>query len=486
MRSRLGPGLIAAVLAGTVFSCSPAPTRSPGPTTSVAAETNAPTRTVAPAESPGESPGPEPTPPASEPPGGSIVPGSVNRTSMNVSVTYDVKTLISVGSRRVEMTTLLRLTNQSGDGIDRLDLNTVAARLGNLRITETSVDDKRVKPRVHDQTITVPLGGVLPDGASTQVRIGYRASLRGDLAKADWLFTSAGGTLALHRWIPWVSRGTPFDHGNDGFPFVTPSSRRVDIEIVTDAPMDLAAPAREITEVPAGAGRAWAFSMENVRDLSIVLAPKLDLLRGEAKGVPIRVYVRPGSPNGPRLLSLAEGAVRAITDQVGVDYPWPALSVVETQGGEGLESPGLVWIPRSKDSANRAYAVYHTIAHQWFYGIVGYDQRAQPFAGEGISDLLARTALGILRPSHCPVARLDRPITAYSDACYYEVVQVQGGLLLERVRQRMGGHFWAAVRAYLEAHRFTIGGTKQLLSALQEASPTSLESLLRPRFPSLY
>jgi hypothetical protein len=480
-------GLVVAVLAGAVAACSLFPSDSARPTTIVAAETDSP--------SPGETQSTpletqtvEPSPATSEPPPVTgIVPGSVNRTSLLLDASYDVKALLSAGSGRIEMATLLRVTNNSGDGIDRLELNTIAARLGDLRITEATVDDAKVRVSIKDQTLIVPLGGVLPDGGAAAVRIGYKASLRSDFAASNWMFTHADGVLALNRWIPWVSQAVPFARPNDAPPFVTPTSPRVDVEIVTDEPMDLASSAKSVVEVPAGAGRAWAFSVEDVRDLSVVLAPRFEVFRGEAKGVPIRAYVRPGSPNGNRLVAMAEDALRTYTDQLGVDYPWPTLSVVETEGGEGLETPGLIWVPRTKDNLNRTYVTYHLVAHQWFYGLVGSNAQADPFAGDGMSDLLARIATGTLRASRCPTTRLDRAVTAYAGNCYYEVVQVQGGLLLDDVRQRMGSsRFYAGVRAYLEANRFGIGGTRKLLAALEKASSTGLAALFRVRFPSLY
>lgn len=484
-----GTGLIAAVLALSVAACSilPSESRPPAPTTVVAGETDTPPPSLEATPAPTESPVVEPSPAASEPPLTGIVPGSVNRTSLRLDVTYDVKTLITVASGKVEMATLLRITNASGDGIDRLELNTIAARLDGLRITESTVDDAPVKVKVEGQTLVVPLGGILPDGASTAVRVGYRATLRPRLSGSDWMFSRAGGTLAMHRWIPWISRKTPFDRPNDGEPFVTPTSAKVDVEIVTDERMDLAAPADKIVEVPAGSGRAWAFSMENVRDVSVVLAPSFNVVKAQSAGVPIRVYTRPGSSNQARLLALARDAVRASSDQLDVDYPWPGLAVVETQGGESLETPALVWLPRTENALNRTYMVHHEIAQQWFSGLVGNNQQAEPFADEAMADLMARTTLGLLRPSRCPTARLDRALTAYSGNCYYETIFVQGGLVLDDIRSRMGsGRFWGAVRAYLENNAHGIGGTRQLLGALQEASDVNLEPLLRARFPALY
>jgi hypothetical protein len=467
-------------------ACTPAP--SPvRPTTQVAAETGSPTPEATQPPPPTAEPSPGPTTDPNEPPPPSIEPGDVDRASLNVSATYDVNALISVGSGAIEMAARIEVTNESGEGIDRLELNTVAARLGGIKVTESSVDGKHVRTRVNDQTLIMPLDGVLPDGASATILIGYRGRLTRGLTGSDWMFSNVGGTIAMHRWIPWVSRAIPFGRPNDGLPFVTVTSPSVEVEIVTDTPMVLAAPAADVAKLTAGRGQAWAFTLENVRDVSVVLAPDFGVLEGEVKGVPIRVYSRYGAFNRDQLLGLAEAAVRADSDLLGVDYPWTVLTVVETEGGEGLAAPGVIWVPKNLDSLNRTYTVHHVVAHQWFDGLVGHNQRTDPFAGDGMADMLARTATGNFRPSSCPTTRLDLAVTGYSAGCYYETVQVQGGLVLDSIRQQMGSNqFWAAVHDYLEEYRYEIGGTKELLDTLRAASDGAIGPILRSRFPGLY
>ena len=470
---------------------SPDPTREPQapptdePTTVPSAEP-----TGQPSAEPSVEPSVEPSqgPPAT--PGTvvtAIVPGAVDRSSLAVNASYRVNAEITVHSGALDVSTRIQARNDSGEGIDRLELNTVAARLGNIRVTAATVDDVPVKVTVRDQTLIVPLGGILPAGASATVRVAYRAKLQSDLTNSDWMFSRAGGTLALYRWIPWVSKALPFDRPNTGDPFVTASSPQVDVEILTDERMTLAAPAAKVDTFAAGAGSAWSFTMHDVRDVSVLLAPDFEVARGEAAGIPIRAYTRPGGHSGFDLVQLAEGAVEAEAKRLGVAFPLTTLVIVETEGGASIESPGLVWVTSRVDTRNREYAVYHGIAQQWFYGVVGNNQRAEPFADEAPADLLARTILGSLRSSACGRENLDGSIAAYSRGCYYEVVFVQGGGFLDDVRQRMGTKpFWEALGAYVEANRNGIGGTKQLLDVLRAGSDVNLMPLLKARFPSLY
>lgn len=433
---------------------------------------------------------PEPSPAATVgPPTAGLTPGSVNRSSLDLSVRYDVNAALTVATGALDVSTALVVTNVGKESIDRLELNTVAARLGRLRVTNATVDGRRAKVRVKDQTLVVPLGGLLKPNATTTVLLTYRATLRTGLTGSDWMFTRAGGTIALYRWIPWVSRAVPFDRPNQGDPFVTVSSPEVSVELLTDFPLVLASPATDVAQFAAGSGNAWAFTLHDVRDVSLVLAPDFEVRKATVGGVVVKAYGRSGSFAADRLLELTTQALNQERSVLGADYPWPALVAVETQGGEAMESPGVVWIPRTLDSLNRNYLLHQKVAHQWFYGLVGNDQRNDPFLDEAPADLLARTALNMFRPTRCSRVALDGSIGNYNGRCYYEVVYVQGGLLLDEVRARIGtNRFWKTLAAFVDDHRFGIATTRDLLDALEEAAPEGVD--LRPlfvaRFPSLY
>ncbi len=167
-------------------------------------------------------------------------------------------------------------------------------------------------------------------------------------------------------------------------------------------------------------------------------------------------------------------------------YPYPTFVVAETGGGSGMESPGLIWIPRGLGAGQLPWLVSHETAHQWFYSLVGNDQARQPFADEAMADFLARYLTGTQRASRCATATLDRSIYRYSKACYFETVYVQGGRVLDALRKRMGGtRFWAGIRDYLATNRFGLGGTKLLLDTLDAHTPLDLVGPIRPRFPGI-
>jgi hypothetical protein len=401
--------------------------------------------------------------------------------SIKLDATYDARLRISWAHHRIKVDASLTIRNVSGAGVSRVDLNTIAARLGSMRLDPVTVDGVAVKATIDDQTILVPLGFVLPNGGTTVVRVRYVATLRTSLSGSNWLFTKANGIVDLYRWLPWVSRTTPFDRPNHGDPFVTPSSRHVRVTIVTDRKLDLATSGGR-TSVSSD-GLTQVFEATNVRDFTVTAATDYHTISRTVGDNVIRVYYRSGAP-ASTMLDAAADAFAAYEARLGA-YPYKVFKVVQSAGAYGMESPGLIWIPTGAPRANLRYLVSHETAHQWFYSLVGNDQARAPFADEAATDFMARYVTGLKRGSRCSTGRLDRDIYHYSSACYYERIYIQGGNLLDAARRTMGSTaFWAALKGYVADHRFGLSDTPTLLRALDDGTPKDLDALLfGERFP---
>ena len=409
-----------------------------------------------------------------------IVPGTVDRSSLAVEARYDVRATLRFANRSLAVDERIAIVNRDSEPIDRLDLNSVLARIGALAITTATVDGVAVRPSVTDQTIRLPLGGVLPPGEAAEVRLVFTARFGTRLDASRWLFTSYGSTWAAYRWLPWVSAARPFDRANHGDPFITASSPSVRVTITTDRSTRIATNGRRASLT----GRTHVFVAENVRDFTFVADSRFGATAAHVGDTRVLVYART-SARRATLLREASRALARLEALLG-PYPWPVLTVVETAGGYAVESPGAIWIPRGAPTANLPWLVAHEIAHQWFYGLVGSDQALQPFADEAPADYLARYVNGTLRSSRCARDELDRSIYRYSTACYFEVVYVQGSQVLEAIRRRVGGPaFFRAMRTYLAAHRFGFGSTASLLAAFDAVDPADLAARLRPRFPRI-
>ena len=140
----------------------------------------------------------------------------------------------------------ITVTNRSGAGIDRVELNTITGPLGNLRVKIVRVDGAEADATVDDQTIKVQLGGVLPDDATAVIRVRIRASIPSTLGGSNWMFTRVGSILQANRWIPWVGLHRPFDRPNHGDPFFTALSPHVTVRITTDRKLKIATPGHRV------------------------------------------------------------------------------------------------------------------------------------------------------------------------------------------------------------------------------------------------
>jgi hypothetical protein len=410
-----------------------------------------------------------------------IVPGSVDRSSLALTAEYDVALSLNFGSRAFRVDSTMTVRNDSGGPIDRLELNTIAARLGGMKLGAVTVAGRAVTARVDDQTIIVPLGGILGPGHSVQVRVRYAATLRSSTSGSNWLFTRTNGIVDAYRWIPWVSRRVPFDRPNHGDPFVTPVTPRVRVAITSDRALVFATTGERV----AASGLRQTFQARNVRDFVFTAAPDYKSISSTVNGTVIRVYYRPGGP-ASSILSAARHAIARMEPLVG-PYPYKTYNLAQSSGGFGMEAPGLTWIPTGIGSANLSYLVHHETAHQWFYGIVGNDQATEPFTDEAVADFLTRYVLGQRRASRCSTARLDLSIYKYSSACYYEVVYIQGGNFVDDLRKTMGNTaFWSGLRAYVAENRFKLAPTKTLLDTLDDHTSRDLVPRFEPRFPRLY
>jgi len=81
-----------------------------------------------------------------------------------------------------------------------------------------------------------------------------------------------------------------------------------------------------------------------------------------------------------------ERAVKHYSSEVG-PYPYPQVSALEgpLSAGGGMEYPMITIIDPMPDSVLLDNVVTHEVGHNWFYGILGFDERRYPWMDEGMN-----------------------------------------------------------------------------------------------------
>lgn len=403
--------------------------------------------------------------------------------SYALDASYDVDLFLDWDTRRLRITTTIDLVNTSGRAVDRLHLNTIAARLGTLRKLRVRVDGIEVTARASGQTITVPLIVPLASAATAEVAVSFRARLLTTAAGRGFLFTKRRGIAQMYRFIPWLSRRIPFGTTPHGEPFLTATSPQVRVAVDSDRKLKWATSGRRI----ARSGTRQTFIANDVRDFNIAASPRYRTASGTSKNGQTRIVAYTHTINARRLVNLARTELARYGAKTGIPYPHPTYRIAESGAGLAMESPALVWIPGTRAAADHPFLVSHETAHQWFYGIVGNDQATDSFADEAVADYYSRKAHLSLRPSRCKTARLDLEIRRYSSLCYFEVIYVQGARFLDGLRRDFGSSkFSRAIRDYVNDNRDGIGSNRKLLEAMRGRMGNGVVKRFKKRFPSLY
>jgi hypothetical protein len=85
-------------------------------------------------------------------------------------------------------------------------------------------------------------------------------------------------------------------------------------------------------------------------------------------------------------LQTVEDAIRTRSEWVG-EYPYNVVSAVEgPEGfGGGMEYPTITLISPAANEKLLDFTIAHEVGHNWFYGILGTNERQHPWMDEGIN-----------------------------------------------------------------------------------------------------
>ncbi len=397
-------------------------------------------------------------------------------SSLGLEATYEVEGTFD--GANVDVRTVATIRGSKPWSTSLLAFNLSTLRTGRANVTETLVNGAAVEATVDDQSLLVPLDPPLEPGGTVTVEISYNARLntRPTDGTDQWGFARTLGYVTAYRWIPWLTRTTPFDRPSVGDPFVTASSPLVRVAITADPALVFAATGEEMQ----ADGATRVFEARNVRDFNFSASAGYRTAERTVLGT--RIEFRHQRLAATEVLDITERAFREFSRRIG-PYPYDTLTIGEVGPWAPLESPMLFWLPDNAPRRLLPWMTAHETGHQWFYSVVGNDQAREPFADEALTDFISRDLINRFVRSQCVPGKLDATIYDLGE-CYPWVIYVQGDAYLLDYRSDVGAErFWQGVADYYSANQFAMGGTRQLLATLDAAADTSQVHM---RFPSLY
>ncbi|MGY4706376.1 M1 family aminopeptidase [Candidatus Bipolaricaulota sp. J31] len=253
-------------------------------------------------------------------------------------------------------------------------------------------------------------------------------------------------------------------------------------------------------ELPSGAVRVEG---HDLREFAFVLVRNYGDTAMDAAGAEVRSWFSPPHRYaGERALLLAARALELCAALFG-EYPFPELDVVEVplRAAAGVEFPGLV-LAGADYYRRRGELIFpmifaHEVAHQWWYAQVGNDQVREPWVDEALATYTSGLIMeewGLFpqllnywessyergRSGNSGATPFD-PLWAFPEGDGYGGIVYSGGALffleLEDVMGRE--QLLAALRRYLEEHRWKLASGGDLLRILLEEGGQAVEEVIR-------
>jgi hypothetical protein len=246
---------------------------------------------------------------------------------------------------------------------------------------------------------------------------------------------------------------------------------------------------------------AWTIVSGPAREFALLLSADYQIASTQAYSTTVNSYFLPqDKAAGLAALEYAAAVLRVYSDHFG-SYPYTYLNIVEAPlTYRGQEYPGLnllgVDVYRDQRQALEFLAA-HEIAHQWWYNLVNNDPANVPWLDEGLAEYstffyykarFGEEAAETLRARRwvAPVAYarergldavVGQPASAFQSN-YEAMVYAKAALFFDALRAELGEPtFLAALREYVQRHRWGIVSPDDFLTALLAVSGRDVRAL---------
>jgi hypothetical protein len=413
-----------------------------------------------------------------------------------------------------ELSGRLRLlySNQTSRTLERLSFflfpNLVGGR---LEVTGLRAGAQSIDPRYSQKKswLLVELPQPLAPGERIELTLEYTLNVPEDSREGYGGLSFTDGVLSLaHAYptlpaVPDEDLALPPEYGD--FLYNPASFYLVSVSMPAD--VKLAFPGKELGNTVRQGRRTLDFVMGPARDLYLAASRGFEARTLDAGPVRITSYAQPGENLASAATQeTARKALEAFGRRFG-SYPFSTLAIVSVPvGAFGIEYPGIIVNSSRMYDTSWSYqgipaaalletTTVHEVAHQWFYSLVGNDQRGEPWLDEAPAQYATwlyyrdRYGEGSARSYYDsfelrwqrvelqPIP-IGLPLDAYTEVEYGAIVYGRGPLFLAALEERMGEEAFARfMRAYLDRFRWRVANGIDFQKLAEETCGCSLGDL---------
>lgn len=441
------------------------------------------------------------SPPAVEPPAYVPDPRPADQqvTLPDIDAHYQLNiTEINVDTGFVQASQIITIREFREPPPDQLMLQVVPAGYGFFTLDRLALNGQEIVPDTLNDGFTLVVD--LPQGIAAPAELAIDFHLNVGVDPTGWGYTMLDAdVLRLGYWYPAISD----DHGFGDL--LDPSYTHVsdfDVSVVAEPGMPIAHTGDLVSEEPQSDGRVrYSYSATDTRDFALVLSRNYQVVSTmSATGVEIEYYWRAAADAGlsaeaadqrrQDVLFWTADAVDRLAGLLG-PYPYSTLRIVDAGPAQpaGIEFAMLIYINPNYPSLDRL--IYHEVAHQWMYAILGTRTQIDGWVDEGAAEFFERglpTDFAEVPP--VPPGGFQYPLDAHQDEIEgaprdtgYFAIYEQGARFYYDVMNLMGWDaFWAAMADFYEQFRFEIATAYDLLALWQRHSDVDLRPLYRETF----
>ncbi|MEO1434168.1 MAG: M1 family aminopeptidase, partial [Bacteroidota bacterium] len=144
--------------------------------------------------------------------------------------------------------------------------------------------------------------------------------------------------------------------------------------------------------ISAKAQKTITYKAENVHDFAWFADKRFYVLKSEVELSSGRVvdtwamFTNTEASLWKKATDYIDRSVAYYSERVG-EYPWPQATAVQSalSAGAGMEYPMITVIGYSGNGRDLDEVITHEVGHNWFYGILGFNERNHPWMDEGIN-----------------------------------------------------------------------------------------------------